>query len=242
MDRERSGGQNQHAGHRARIRQKYLEHGIDVFSEHEVLEFILFYSLRQKDTNALAHALIKHFGSLEGVLAASVDELMEVDGVGEQSAVLLNMMVPVVRRAFLASLNGGKALGTRENIGKYLCELFFGMSTEMLFQICLDAKSKLLRCYKLPGGIDSMNLNMRIIVENALRCKASCVLLAHNHPSGLALPSAEDVSSTVAVYETLQTVGVELVDHFVVADGDFVSMRDNGMLPPGPIAALNTQI
>lgn len=225
--------QNPHKGHRERKKQQFREHGLDAFADHEVLELLLFYAVPRQDTNPIAHRLLERFGSLDAVLSAPVEELSEVEGVGEHAATLLSLLLPVVRRAYMTSKKSGVALGGTEQLGRYFCELFFGAQRETFYEACLDAKGKLLRCYKIAeGSVDAVNVNVRCIVENALRCRASAVALAHNHPSGVALPSSDDNATTLMVYDALRTVGIELVDHVIVADDDFVSLRENGLLPP----------
>ena len=127
------------------------------------------------------------------------------------------------------------ALEEVEGIGENastLLDLFLGEREEKLYEACLDAKGRLLACHLVAeGDTESVQLNMRKIVENALKCGASSVLLAHNHPSGVALPSPADNATTLSVFDALRTVGVELADHIIVADDDFVSLRHNGLLP-----------
>ena len=118
------------------------------------------------------------------------------------------------------------------SLDAYFLDLFFGEREEKLYEACLDAKGRLLACHLVAeGDTESVQLNMRKIVENALKCGASSVLLAHNHPSGVALPSPADNATTLSVFDALRTVGVELADHIIVADDDFVSLRHNGLLP-----------
>lgn len=120
---------------------------------------------------------------------------------------------------------------TRENIGAYFIELFLGERREVFYEACLDAKGKLLACYRLAeGSPDQVTINMRRVVENALDANASLVVLSHNHPSGVALPSKEDNQTTLQIKRALADIGVQLVDHVIVADGDFVCLRDNGLL------------
>ena len=221
-----------HDGHRARRKAQFREHGLDVFTDHGALELLLFYALPQRDVNPLAHHLLDHFGSLEGVFSAPPEELQKVEGVGEHAATLLTLILPLVRRAHMESAKSGVALCDSERLGQYFCGLFFGVRQEMFYEVCLDAKGKLLRCCKVAdGSVDAVQVNMRCIVENALRCRASAVALSHNHPSGVALPSPDDNTTTLMAYDALRTVGIELIDHIIVADGDFVSLRDNGLLP-----------
>lgn len=221
-----------HDGHRARRKAQFREHGLDVFTDHGALELLLFYAVPQKDVNPLAHRLLDRFGSLEGVFSAPPEELEKVDGIGEHAATLLTLIFPLVRRVYIESGKYGVPLCGSEQLGRYFRGLFFGVRQEIFYEACLDAKGKLLRCCKIAdGSVSDVHINMRGVVENALRCQASAVALAHNHPSGIALPSPDDNATTLMAYNALHTVGIELIDHIIVADGDFVSLRDNGLLP-----------
>lgn len=226
--------ENPHKGHRERKKVQFREHGLDAFADHEVLELLLFYAIPRADTNPVAHRLLDRFGTLDAVLSAPAEELAQVEGMGEHAATLLALLLPVVRRAFFESQGrSGLVLASAEQLGQYFCRLFFGARQEVFYEVCLDAKGKLLRCYKLAeGSVNMVNVNVRCIVENALRSHASAVALSHNHPSGIALPSADDNATTLMVYDALRTVGIELVDHIIVADDDFVSLYENGLLPP----------
>ena len=219
-----------HDGHREKMRRRFLEAGLDSFAEHEALEMLLFYAIPRRDTNALAHQLMDHFGSLDAVLSAPVEELMRMDGIGENAAVLLKLVPRVMQKARL-SANRETIINSTEKAGDYLLERFRGEKNEVIYQLCLDKKGKLLSCRKLnEGGADSSELNIRRLVENALLVSASAVILSHNHPSGIALPSSEDYTTTERVQAALNMVGVALVDHIIVADDDFVSMADSGTL------------
>ena len=222
-----------HDGHRARRKAQFREHGLDVFTDHGALELLLFYAVPQRDVNPLAHRLLERFGSLEAVFSATPEELEGIEGVGEHAATLLTLIFPLVRRVHMQSLRGGVALCDAAQLGRYFCGVFFGVQQEMFYEACLDAKGKLLRCCKVANGsVDAVQINIRCIVENALRYHASAVVLSHNHPSGVAIPSPDDNATTLMAYDALRTVGIELLDHIIVADGDFVSLRDNGLLPP----------
>lgn len=219
-----------HDGHREKMRRRFLEAGLDSFAEHEALEMLLFYAIPRRDTNALAHQLMDHFGSLDAVLSAPVEELMRMDGIGENAAVLLKLVPRVMQKARL-SANRETIINSTEKAGDYLLERFRGEKNEVIYQLCLDKKGKLLSCRRLnEGGADSSELNIRRLVENALLVSASAVILSHNHPSGIALPSSEDYTTTERVQAALNMVGVALVDHIIVADDDFVSMADSGTL------------
>ncbi len=222
-----------HDGRRARKTAQFREHGLDVFPEHEALELLLYFAIPRVDTNPVAHRLLSRFGSLDAVLSASPSELEQTEGVGPNAATLISLILPLVRRAHTAASRAPIILGDTAAAGEYFTELFFGMREERVYLACLDAKGKLLRCADVAnGGADTASLNLRRIVEAAFQSNASAAVLSHNHPSGVALPSADDNSATLMAWDALHKIGVELIDHIIVADGDYVSLRDNGLLPP----------
>ena len=219
-----------HEGHRQRKKDLFLKQGLSAFADHEVLELLLFYAIPRRDTNDLAHRLLQEFGSLDRVLHASPGELKKVRGMGENAALLLQLVPAVMRRASAAAPSG-QILNSVEKSGAFFLSCLKGKRQEVLMQVCLDAKGKVLSCRQVAsGGMDAVSFSVRQIVENALLAGASSVLLGHNHPSGIALPSSEDRAMTLQVQKTLETMGIRLADHLVIADGDFVSMAASGML------------
>ena len=220
-----------HDGHREKMRRRFLHGGLDAFADHEALELLLYYAIPRKDTNAIAHALMERYGSLSAVFSAPVEDLQRVEGVGESAAILLRLAPQLYRKARLSDAEQETVLTSVERVGAYLLERFAGEKNEIVYQLCLDRKGKLLACKKLgEGSVASAELDIRRMVENALLTGASTVILSHNHPSGVALPSQEDYIATSRAKEALSMVGVVLSDHVVVADGDFVSMAESGYL------------
>lgn len=218
-----------HDGHRQRMKERFFHEGLDHFSEYEALETLLYYAIPRKDTNPIAHSLIDHFGSLSQVLDASVEELEQVSGISRNGAVLVKLVTEMGRLYMVKRAEEAKVLKTIKECGEYLKAYFFGKVNEAVFLLCLDAKCKVLACRKVgEGSVNSANVPIRRIVEIALATNATSVVLAHNHPSGIALPSDEDVATTHRVAAALATVDVILVDHIVVADDDFVSMVHSG--------------
>lgn len=218
-----------HTGHRDRLKQRFLEQGLDGFTDIQVLELLLFYAIPRRDTNDLAHALLERFGSLSQVLEAEVSELQQVPGISAHSATLLALVTQLARFYQVNCANRMEVLDSLEACGAYLLPRFFGRTWETVFLLCLDAKCKVLCCKEIgEGSINSASISVRKVVETALQAKASSVVLAHNHPSGVALPSPEDQVTTKRIYAALQMVDVVLVDHIVVADGDYVSMAQSG--------------
>jgi DNA repair protein RadC len=220
-----------HDGHREKMRQRFMTGGLDAFADHEILELLLYYAIPRRDTNPIAHALMERYGSLPAVLAAPMEDLKRTEGIGESAAVLLHLVPQVCRRARLAQVGEDQVLNSSERAGAYLLECFDGESREVIYQLCLDRKGKLLACKRLgEGSVASADLDVRRLVENAILTGASAVILAHNHPSGVALPSDGDYTATMRVRAALNAIGIELADHIIVADGDFVSMADSGYL------------
>ena len=220
-----------HDGHREKMRLRFLTTELEGFADHEALELLLYYAIPRRDTNPIAHALMERYGSLSAVLNAPAEDLQKVEGIGESAAVLLRLVSQLSRKARLAEASLETILTSSERAGAYLLERFAGEQREIIYLLCLDRKGKLLSCKQLAeGDVSGASLNIRKVVETALLTSASAVILAHNHPSGVALPSADDEAATRQVQQALSTIGVELVDHIIVADQDFVSMADSGLL------------
>lgn len=219
-----------HIGHRDRMKKRFLEHGLDTFDELHTLELILFYAISRRDVNPLAHRLLDTFGSLAAVLDAPAEELMKVEGVGENTAVFLKLL-PQIGRRYEISRSAKIRLDSSKKAGEYLMPRFLTESGEAVYMVCLDAKCEVLYCGCIGrGSLQETGVDLRKIVELALRYNAGSVILAHNHPSGIALPSGADVETTRRLSEALRVVHVRLADHIIVAADDFVSMADSGII------------
>ena len=222
-----------HDGHRKRMRQRFLAEGLDQFTDVQILEILLFYCIARQDTNPIAHELLNHFGSLSQVLEAPVEELCKVDGIGENTAVFLKLITQVGRCYLTDRASNSRILPTLDSCAKYLQTFFFGRNVETVYLLCLDAKCKMLCCKKISeGDVNSTTLSVRTIVETALSTNASSVVLAHNHPGGLAVPSNVDVQTTLRIADALQAVDVHFIDHILVTDDDYVSLAQSGYTFP----------
>lgn len=221
-----------HDGHRDRLRERFIKEGLDGFEEHTALELLLFYARPRCNTNEIAHALMKRFGGFAQVLDAPIEELMKVEGMGKQSAVLIKM-VPELGAFYLKSKNAsGKTILSTQEAGQLFLPIFFGKQTEMVYMVALDDKRKVLRCVCLSesGIVNAVSISVKQIVTEAVNANATGVILAHNHPGGLALPSLSDKAVTHQAFQALRLINVTLLDHIIVADGDFVSMADSGYM------------
>lgn len=218
-----------HDGHRQRLKQLFRDEGLDNFYENQALELLLYYCIPRKDTNPIAHALLDRFGTLAQVLEAPVEELMQVDGVGENAATFLHLVTEIGRYYLVKRAEQVKVLPTLEDCARYLVPRFYGRRNEVVFLLCLDAKCKVLCCKELGEGVvNSTNISVRKIMETALAVNATSVVLAHNHPSGIAIPSGDDIQTTRRIAAALSAVDIHLADHIVVAEDDYVSMVQSG--------------
>lgn len=226
-------GKGIHTDHRKRMRARFLEGGLGSFNEHEVLELLLFYCIPRRDTNAIAHNLINRFGSLARVMNAPMKELKKIDGVGENAALFIALIRELSRYCDIKQNESCQILKTIDECGRYLVPYFEGKARETVYLLCLDAKCKVLCCREVEeGNVNSAGISIRKIVDMALTENATSVVLAHNHPSGVALPSPEDVLTTRKLAQALNLVDVVLIDHVVVADDDYVSLVHSGMYRP----------
>ena len=222
-----------HDGHRQRLKNRFRREGLDYFEEHQVLELLLYYVIPRKDTNPIAHGLLERFGTLAQVLEAQTEELAKVPGMGDSAATFLSLITSVGRYYLMNRTMQETILPSIEKCGQYLVPFFYGRRNETVFLLCLDAKCKVLCCKEMgEGSVNSAGVPIRRIVETALGVNASSVILAHNHPSGFALPSGEDIQTTRRVAMALDAVEIELVDHIVVAEDDFVSLAQSGLYSP----------
>ena len=214
-----------HDGHRRRLRERFRLEGLESFAPHEVLELLLFYARARGDVNPLAHRLLESFGSLRGVLEAPVEQLCTVEGVGEETATLLSLMVPMFRRYELCLCEQAERLVHFNDVQRYCRALLTGLRKERFYVICVSAQMKVLGQRVVgEGSLSEVAAYPRLVVETALNLNAYGVILCHNHPGGEALPSAGDVAVTRDLEVVLSKLGVALIDHIIVADGGTYSM------------------
>ena len=225
-----------HDGHRQRLKERYLTVALEDYKDHEALELLLFYCIPRKDTNEIAHKLISRFGSFANVLEAPISELQKVDGIGENTATFLSLIRHISGYYQVSRISNMGILTNTEAYGQYLVPHFTTQNNEEAYLLCLDAKCKVLCCRKVgDGSINSTNISVRKIVEIALASNATSVVLAHNHPSGIAIPSVEDVATTKLVANALLMVDVILNDHIIVADNDYTSLLRSNLYHPDEV-------
>lgn len=221
--------ENIHKGHRERLKNRYREHGLECFTDIEALEILLFYALPRCDTNRLAHVLLDHFHGFRGVMEADIHELAAVDGIGMNAATLIRLVTDMNHRYLVSARENVKVIRGSVDAGQYFMPLFSYQTEEIVLLLCLDSASRVQSCHNLGKGmVNRVDFSVREAVSIILRENAAAVILAHNHISDVAVPSRADVDTTKKFYQALKLIGVELRDHIIVSEDDFVSMRDSG--------------
>lgn len=214
-----------HSGHRQRLKDRFLQDGLDNFQDVNALELLLFYCIPRIDTNELAHELLNEFGSFPNVMEASVEDLKKVKGIGDNAATFLSLVNAVNRFYRIKKAEGTSTVSKIEEYVSILEPRFTGRKYETVFLLCLDAKSKIICCKQVSeGSTTSAHISVRKVVEAALSVNASSVILAHNHPGGFALPSKADEETTYRVANALYDVDVILLDHVIFSDSDYTSL------------------
>lgn len=218
--------ENLHAGHRNRQRKLFLKTGFGPATpSHQMLEMLLYFAIPRKDTNLIAHRLIKRFQTIAGVLDAPEQELRSVEGVGDSVVCLLKMLLPILRRYNEEKANVSTRVMTHSTCIELLSKKYFGQSTEMVYMLFLNNTGRLIRCELLgEGNMASVRLSLRTVVELVVWYEATAVVLSHNHPMGFAVPSDSDCVMTRRLCEMLRKIDVKLLDHIIFAGDDCVSM------------------
>ena len=219
---------NPHDGHRDRLRTLFLRNGAENMQPHQVLEMLLHNVIPRCDTNELAHRLIERFGSFSGVLDAGLEDLMAVKGMGKKSAVFLKMLPGISRVYVDDKYKNGRSIQSIEEIGDFLLQLFAGCTNERFYLVCMDRTCRIQQTILIAEGtMDAVMVDTRRVVEAALGSNAACVVLAHNHPQGFAIPSERDIATTLRLVEGLSVINVTVNDHIIVADNDYVSLAQS---------------
>lgn len=220
-----------HGGHRQRLRERFRKEGCDLdhFEPHNALELLLFYCMPQKDTNELAHLLLDEFGSVSDVFDAPYEELMKVQGIGENAATFIKVIPAMFRVYEQDRAKADKVLNSPQKAADYFVPKFVGRTEELVFVACLDS-SCTVKCCEIVnhGTVSAASVNIRKIAEYAMKYNATNVIIAHNHPYGLAVASPEDIMTTDAIYYALDLIGIQLTDHIIVAKDKAISLAEVG--------------
>jgi len=220
---------NAHAGHRQRLKQRFLAEGIDAFEPHQALELLLFYAIPQRDTNELAHKLLDAYGTISGLFEADPKDVCKRCGISESTATLISLMPQMFRLYSRDMMRRRKSINNSAEAGEYAKCLFTGRIYEVFYVICLNKAGKILHEELVcEGTIDEVPCYPRLVVETALRHNAKRVIFAHNHPSGRCTPSAMDIETTGKLVRILREIDIEVMDHIIAGQDGYLSMADIG--------------
>lgn len=220
---------NLHEGHRQRLKERFIKNGLADFEDHNILELLLFFSVPRSDTNELGHMLLQKFGSLSNVFDAPIDELCKVDGIGIHSATLIKLIPDLCNVYHTDKTEKITIVNSTDMAGRHFVPRFMGKQHEEVHVMLLDDKKKVIKCVMISKGtVNASAVSIRRIAAEAINNNATGVVLAHNHPGGVALPSTSDFLVTKRIYHALRLMDIQLCDHIVVADKDYVSMLDSG--------------
>ncbi len=219
---------NLHLGHRKRLKQQFLENGLNSFQTHNILELLLFYGIPRMDTNEIAHILLNRFNTLSGVFNATYEELLEIKGLGENGASLIKL-IPQLLSVYTVDTLANKPMDNIKTICNYFHGCYIGVKNEQMRVCCLDDNLNIISCCVIQdGGVNAVAINMRKIVETTYRSNCSQIIISHNHPNGIPVPSDADISATRQMHSILKSVGIRLLDHIIVGKNHTISMKNTG--------------
>lgn len=217
-------------GHRGRLRDRFLENGIDSFTDAEIIELLLTFGTPRSDCKQTAKGLLERFGTLPGVLDASPDQLQRVKGVGPKNSFALQYIQAVASRYLRTGLKGKQYLHSSNDVRDYLMHTMRSLQKEVLSVIFLDSSHGIINSEVVCEG--TVNLNTvypRELVKRALYFNAAALVIAHNHPSGSLQPSGPDLALTKNLYLSCRFMQIRLLDHLIIGDGIY-SFADSGIM------------
>ena len=222
---------NPASGHRARLRKRLLEGGIDALGDHEVIEFLLMGAIPRRDVKPIARTLLTRFGSLAGVLNADPRALANHPGMGEASAAALGIVAVAARRLARQGVRDQPVLGSWQALIDYLTIDMAHLTVERVRVLYLNVQNHLILDHHVgDGSIDEAAIHPREVIRKALDLGASALILVHNHPSGSPQPSRADIQITQRIAEAGRLLGVAVHDHVIIGREGHVSLKAKGLI------------
>jgi DNA repair protein RadC len=217
-------------GHRKRLRDRLLTAGPEALADHEMLEIVLF-SLPRRDTKPLARALLSRFGSFARVIAAPIQDLLAVDGLGEAGVAALKSVQAAALRLMRAEVIDQPVLSNWERLMDYLNAELSRERIEQFRVLFLDNRNRLLADEaQQRGTVNHTPVYPREVAKRALELHATALILVHNHPSGDPTPSRDDIAMTQQIKAAAAALSIALHDHIVVGNGRWLSFLKEGLL------------
>ena len=226
--------QNEHCEHRIRHKHRFLATKDEGFSDHELMELLLFYAIPRKNTNEIAHELCDRFGTIDKILEASIDELKQVKGIGNNSATLIKLTLSLAKKYIEEKSKEPKRVDTLEKAVDYGRNRIFGSINEVVYATFTDNQLNVIdTCLVSVGTLDEAKPLIRNIIELCIVKRASAVILFHNHPHGGTEASAADINFTSLLERELDMLGISLIEHIVIDSTGFNTILQD-------IRAINT--
>ncbi len=230
--------QRKGAGHRQRLREKFLAKGIAAFTDDEILELLFTFGTPRSDCKEPARTALKKFGSLAAVLEAPPAELQKIKGIGPKNAFALHFMQGVARRYLQTRLIGKNYVTSSRDVAAYLIHTMRDLKLEVFKTIFLDAGHAILATEIIAEGTVNVNtIYPRELVKRALEHNAAALVVAHNHPSGSLKPSTQDLNLTRSLYLVCSFMNMQLLDHLIIgvhtdddAGSKVFSFADHGIM------------
>ena len=217
-------------GHRKRLRERFIRSGLDAFQDHEVLELLLTYAIPRKDVKPIAKRLLSHFKSLSSVFDAPRESLEAIDGVGHQAATLISLIPQLLERYAFDRQRHREVLSCAKDVWEYI-KPKVDKAFESLWMIALDSRNKVLAAEMIQKGTVNRTIVIpRLVVETAIKYRATAVILVHNHPGGSTVPSQADRQITALLKQTLDTLDIRLLDHLIITSSSYYSFAEMGDL------------
>ena len=218
-------------GHRQRLRERFLNSGLDGFLDYEVIELLLTLGTPRKDCKDMAKAALRRFETLQGVLEASSHELCEVDGIGPKNSFGLKLIKAVSDRYLEKKLINKRQVSNSKELFDYLYHGIRDKSREHFKIIFLDAKNRVIGTEThSKGTLTGSSVYPREVVDSAIRHKAAALIFAHNHPSGDPKPSPEDIAITRQLVFSGKVMGITVHEHIIIGDNCYYSFADQGLI------------
>ncbi|MCL2689877.1 MAG: DNA repair protein RadC [Chitinispirillia bacterium] len=221
-----------HIGHRGRLADKYVRGGIDSFHDYEIIELLLTYVIPRRDTKPLAKSLLARYGTIGAVINAPIEELCTFDGISKRSASLFSLMRDTMTYCLNENCVKKPLITHRKDIEEYLRFTFGYRRIEYIAVIFLDNAYHVISAEVISEGtVTHCNVYPRDIIGRALKCAASYIILAHNHPSGNTEPSEEDWEITERIFAAGRLLDVPLMDHVIISAKRVISLREHMRWP-----------
>jgi len=220
-----------HAGHRQRLRTRFLQSGLDGFLDYEIVELLLTLGTPRKDCKQMAKQVIKKFKGLRGALDATIEDLQQIKGIGPQNAFGFKLFQAISERYAKEKIPAKILLNSPKAVADYLREKIGREKKEHFMVLCLDTRNNLIKISNISvGSLSASIVHPREVFKEAIQCASAQVILAHNHPAGNLTPSKEDIRITKNLVSAGKIIGIDVIDHIIVTGSDFCSFEEKDLI------------